>query len=68
MEIERRWSPLIAAVLSLFIPGLGQLYKSQFLIAVIWFVAVAVGYWLLIIPGLILHVFCIYFAAFGKPK
>lgn len=43
MEIKQRWNPLIAAVLSLCIPGLGQLYKSQFLIAVIWFVAVGVG-------------------------
>ncbi|MCC8020496.1 MAG: hypothetical protein LIO63_00690 [Akkermansia sp.] len=31
---------LLAAVLSLFVPGLGQLYKSRFLQAVVWFVVV----------------------------
>ncbi len=55
-------SPALAAVLSMFIPGAGQLYARRFVAAVIWFFAVGAGY-ALIIPGLILHVFCILSAA-----
>lgn len=63
----RRWSPGVAAVLSLFVPGLGQLYKGQFLNAVVWFLVVAAGYVALVIPGLILHACCILGALAGNP-
>lgn len=68
MEIEQRWNPIIAGLLSAFIPGLGQLYKSQLLIGIVWFIAVGLGYVLFIFPGVILHVLCIIFAAIGKPN
>lgn len=55
-------SPALAAVLSMFIPGAGQLYAGRFIAAVLWFFAVGAGY-VLIIPGLILHFFCILSAA-----
>lgn len=55
-------SPALAAVLSMFIPGAGQLYAGRFLSAVLWFFAVGAGY-VLILPGLILHFFCIISAA-----
>lgn len=51
-------SPFIAMVLSLFIPGLGHLYKGKIWSAFVWFLATAIGY-LLIIPGLVLHLACI---------
>ncbi|AKQ69494.1 hypothetical protein A176_006406 [Myxococcus hansupus] len=63
---ERRFNFLIAGVLSFFIPGLGQLYKGQFIRAVLWFLMVGAGYWLLLIPGFVLHVFCVLGAAFGS--
>ncbi len=58
----RTASPLLAAFLSLWIPGAGQLYAGRAIAAVLWFLAVGAGY-ALILPGLILHLFCIASAA-----
>lgn len=59
---RRHASPLVAAALSLFVPGAGQLYAGNVLSAVLWFLLVTAGY-SLILPGLILHMFCIAAAA-----
>jgi TM2 domain-containing membrane protein YozV len=64
---ERKWHPGIAAVLSFFVPGLGQLYKGRFFAGLFWFLAVGLGYILLVIPGVILHIFCVLFALGGDP-
>ena len=64
---ERKWSPGIAAVLSFFIPGVGQMYKGQVVLGIIWLIVVPVGYILLIFPGIILHLICIGTAASGNP-
>jgi hypothetical protein len=50
-------SPMLAGVLSLFIPGAGHLYAGKFLSAFLWFLVVGAGYTLLL-PGLVLHLFC----------
>jgi hypothetical protein len=63
----QRWSPGLAAVLSFFLPGLGQLYKGQILNGIAWFFMVGLGYAALILPGLLLHPFCIIGAASGNP-
>ncbi|HVU86922.1 MAG TPA: hypothetical protein VHD36_06350 [Pirellulales bacterium] len=63
----KRWSPAVAALLSLIFPGLGQLYKGQLLNGVIWCIVVLVGYAALIVPGLVLHLCCILGAASGDP-
>ncbi len=63
----QKWSPGLAAVLSFFIPGLGQLYKGQILNGIVWFFLVGFGYLALILPGLILHLFCILGALSGNP-
>lgn len=55
-------SPGLAAVLSLLIPGAGQLYAGRPAAALLWFILVGIGY-LLFLPGLLLHVFCIGSAA-----
>ncbi|MEF2147229.1 zinc ribbon domain-containing protein [Aquilutibacter rugosus] len=60
------WHPGIAAVLSLVIPGAGQMYKGQVGAGIVWLVAVVIGYFLLVVPGLILHLLCILSAASGK--
>lgn len=65
---SKRWSRLIAGLLSLVIPGLGQLYKGQFLNAVVWFVLTIIGYVALVIPGVILHVLCVIGAMTGNPR
>lgn len=64
---ERKWSPGVAAVLSFFFPGVGQIYKGHILRGIIWLIVVPVGYFMLIIPGLILHLICIITAASGDP-
>ena len=63
-----KWSPGVAAVLSLFIPGAGQIYKGQIGNGLVWLILVAIGYLLLVVPGLILHIFCIIGAASGDPN
>jgi TM2 domain-containing membrane protein YozV len=57
----------IAAVLSLVIPGAGQMYKGQVGQGLIWLVVVVLGYVMFIIPGLILHLVCILSAATSRP-
>ena len=63
----QRWSPGLAAVLSFFVPGLGQLYKGQILNGLVWFFFVCMGYLALILPGLVLHFFCVLGALSGNP-
>lgn len=63
----KRWSRLVAMFLSLLIPGLGQLYKGQPVNGLVWFVLTIGGYFLLIIPGLVLHLCCILGAGMGDP-
>jgi len=63
----KRWSRGLAFVLSLLIPGLGQLYKGQLINAVVWFLVVGVGYVALVIPGVVLHLCCAIGAASGDP-
>ena len=55
-------SPLIAAVLSVIVPGAGHLYAGRVAAAILWFVVVGMGYALLF-PGLVLHLFSIVSAA-----
>lgn len=63
---DRLWSPGVAAVLSFFIPGLGQIYKGQVINGLFWLIITAVGY-LCLVPGIVLHLFCIIGAASGDP-
>lgn len=48
-----------AAVLSLFIPGAGQIYKGNLAHGLGWLVATVIGYAMFVIPGVILHILCI---------
>ncbi len=56
----------IAALISVFFPGFGHLYCGKFIRCVLWFFFVIGGYFLFIIPGIILHLLCI-FDAYGLP-
>ena len=61
------WSPGIAAILSLFIPGVGQMYKGRVAEGILWLIFTPIGYLFLIVPGLILHILCIVTASQGDP-
>ena len=54
--------PGIAAVLSVLIPGLGQLYAGRMLAGGLWFLATGLAYWLILIPGFFFHALCIWSA------
>ena len=55
-------SPVAAAALSMLIPGAGHLYAGRIASAVLWFLVVSLGY-VLLLPGLVLHLFNIASAA-----
>ncbi|HSD90177.1 MAG TPA: hypothetical protein VLB44_21750 [Kofleriaceae bacterium] len=63
MELRPPPNPAAAAVLSMIVPGAGQLYAGKPLSAVVWFTLVTIGYLLLIIPGVLLHILCVASAA-----
>lgn len=63
LEAVRPANAAVAAVLSLIVPGAGHLYAGRPLSAVLWFMAVSLGYLLLIVPGVLLHILCIASAA-----
>jgi len=56
-------NPAVAAILSLIIPGLGQLYGGHAGAGIGFFFGTIVGYFFFILPGLALHVFSIIHAA-----
>ncbi|MGE0756074.1 MAG: hypothetical protein AB7O38_03600 [Pirellulaceae bacterium] len=62
----RRWSRLVAMLLSLVLPGLGQLYKRQAINGLVWFIIVLSGYFAFIVPGIVLHICCILGAGMGN--
>jgi TM2 domain-containing membrane protein YozV len=55
-------SPFLAAILSAFIPGAGHLYAGRVIASILWFLVVGAGY-VLLLPGLILHLLSIVSAA-----
>jgi TM2 domain-containing membrane protein YozV len=64
---RRLWSPGVAAVLSLIIPGAGQMYKGEVGGGLAWLFLVVLGYVFFVIPGFLLHILCIVTAASGNP-
>lgn len=66
MSAKILWNPGVAAVLSLVIPGAGQIYKGQIFNGIFWLVCVIIGYVMFIFPGVILHILCIVGAFSGK--
>lgn len=62
---QKRWSRIVAGLLSFIIPGLGQLYKGQVINGLVWFVLTVIGYVAFIVPGIILHILCILGAMTG---
>ncbi len=65
--IARRQAPHpgIAAVLSVVVPGLGQVYNGQLGAGLVWFLAAGFGYWAILVPGFLIHVLSVWFAYRG---
>jgi len=63
ISLRRGPSPGIAAVLSVLLPGLGQVYNGSLLSGAIWFLATGLGYAAVLLPGFLIHaasVWCAY--------
>lgn len=67
VRLYPKWSRGTAALLSLLLPGAGQMYKGNLGVGLLWMLFVAIGYAMLIVPGLILHLICIITASSGDP-
>jgi TM2 domain-containing membrane protein YozV len=65
MASPRAPSPGVAAVLSVVLPGLGQVYNGRIFAGLIWFLFVGFGYTAILVPGFLLHVICVYCAYSG---
>ncbi len=61
-------SNALAAIVNIFIPGVGQLIQGRLLAGLFFLFATFIGYILLVIPGLIMHVWAIVDAANHKSK
>jgi TM2 domain-containing membrane protein YozV len=62
VHVRRAPNPGLAAVLSVVIPGLGQLYAGRLLGGAIWFLATGFAYSAVLLPGFLVHAFCIWSA------
>lgn len=60
-----RKSPGVAALLSLIIPGAGQMYRDRVASGLLWFCVVPIGYLAFVLPGLVLHLLCVILATTG---
>ena len=60
------WSPGVAAVLSFFVPGLGQIYKGRIGLGLVCLVGAVVGYLVFIVPGLVVHLLVVLDAYSGR--
>jgi len=60
--VRRAPSPGVAAVLSVLIPGLGQVYTGRLGAGAFWFLVTGISYWAPLIPGFLVHAACVWFA------
>jgi len=64
-EVRHAPHPGWAAVLSVLIPGLGQVYNGRILPGAVWFLVTSFGYWAILVPGFLLHAICVFCAYAG---
>ena len=60
-------SPGLAAVLSVLLPGLGQVYCGRLLPGAVWLLATCFFYWAVLLPGFLLHAVCVW-SAYGNAR
>jgi predicted Zn finger-like uncharacterized protein len=65
--LRKRFSPLVACLLSILFPGLGQIYTGRLLAGIAWFFFVLFGYVCFIVPGIVLHILCAISAGMTNP-
>ena len=63
---ETKWSRRTAGILSFLIPGVGQIYKRQVGLGILWLIFVSVAYKPFLIVGVLVHIGCIYDAVVSK--
>ncbi len=63
--LYRAPSPGIAAVLSVVVPGLGQVYSGRLLAGALWFLGTCIAYSAVLLPGFLVHAFCVWSAYKG---
>ena len=61
-------NPGTAAVLSFFVPGLGQMYKGALAAGFVFLIFTALGYLFFILPGVALHIWAIVDAYNAAPN
>ena len=61
-------SPGIAAVLSVLVPGLGQVYAGRLAAGAVWFLVTTFCYWAVLLPGFVAHALCVWFAYQGAKE
>jgi len=66
--VRREPTPGISAVLSVLIPGLGQVYNGDLLSGALWFLGTAIAYSAVLLPGFLVHAFCVYSAFRGAER
>jgi len=59
-EFKNDKSPLIAGLCSFLLPGLGQVYNGNLTRGIGFLIGTIIGYFLLIVPGLIVWIYGIY--------
>jgi len=55
----RKKSAGLAAFISFLLPGAGQMYGGKIGMGIIWLIAGVLGYWIWVVPGIIIHLCCI---------
>ena len=63
--VSRAPTPGIAAVLSVVVPGLGQVYSGRLLPGGLWFLGTCIAYSAVLLPGFLVHAFCVWSAYKG---
>ncbi len=63
--VRRAPSPGISAVLSVVIPGLGQVYNGRLFAGALWFLATGFAYSAVLLPGFLVHGICVWAAYAG---
>lgn len=52
----------VAAVLAILVPGLGHVYAGRPRAGLAWLLAIALGDWILLLPGVVLHALSVWSA------
>lgn len=66
--VKRRFLHTTAALMSLVVPGAGQVYKGRVAAGIVWFVIIVAAYAFLGWPALLIHLMCVVTAGSAAPE